>query len=410
MLFLFCFASAAIEQKRAQYRPISKDEIQLVKDNLEIKNGELLKVTDTLKANVDSLFDLRYGLAFEGLKIYRKSYTYIWVQTKLKKRKPIYLVEKNGSRSYNYHKEWVPDDYHDREFNRKSFNSDFFEIKAGHKNPRIVCRDSTLEHKEKLKIGHWYLGDKLGNALESYKIINLEDEFSNERFPYTIDNLSTPKCPNFKFPNSPILHSSVKSFLRERSSIFFGNGTPKQPKIGDKRIEYWGIPSDVYTVVGMKSDNNIVAMHNDSSYIRSESTCGSLRHELGHFALLFSGNLSVDKVFKKADLEFSNLHNESRFILSVFMVLAFLSLVKPLDFILDACMSLSSISKDKFLNWFFLIGFYFPPLVATYHSLKFNNFSHLFFKDYYFIICYSICLLLTYFVYNFDYEKHQRMD
>jgi len=395
------------ENHQGKYGFVSKDKMHQVSEDLDVKNGEFFIITDRIESNNTILKDPRYGVKIDALKLHRKSYTYLWVEKKLKdKKKPIYVPNKNENRSYEYRREWIPDNYDGSSIRSKNTISKYFKEKEGHQNPRVVKLDTVIEHPDRIKIGDFYLGDTLYNSLQDYSLVRFNESHLPENHSYIFDMVSKPVCPKLgsELNYAGSFVGSEKK-LSSTSSIFIGKGTPRFPKVGDKRIEYWKVKRDTFTIVGAKLDNKIVAVKSDSSYIRSRCACGRVKYDGGFFGFIFSGKHTLEEVFQSNKSSRGLSANILRFIGFLIMLYAILGSVNISNYILDSFTNYSFKTKLKITNGLFLAAFYVPLSISTFYFLKYNSISNLTIYDIYFPILLIACILLTYGVLKYDYDR-----
>lgn len=173
---------------------------------------------------------------------------------------------------------------------------------------------------------------------------------------------------------------------------------PDDPQIGDTRIEYWHIPTDVYTVVGQKSRNMIIPQTNKDLFIHSELPCGGVRHSpLGNFGMLFSGDQTVKEMFKKVHQANDKLFVILRFVGLIFVVAGFALFGNPLKLLFAWIPFFGRIWELVVFKIMQVLGTLAAICISTYYFLRYNSISNLTIYDLYFVFA---VILFLFFVNN----------
>ena len=393
LLFFSFLILGRAEKDLAQFEIVQADNLQRILKSNPNQDGEIVLVSGVLTSKSKVIYDSMFDITIEGLKVYRKSYTYLWTENRFENKKPWLLTGENESQRAEYYKEWIADDFKWTTSSRKSNNSKRFIIKEGHENPSATSFNFLFEHPEGLKIDDFLLGKQLYEAIEDFSPVWLNDYHLPNDHVFQIDRISETKCFRFKMNLDTGEYIGEKQKERMSNSIFIGKGTPENPQIGDRRIEYWRVEHKPYTVLGRKDGDKIMAIKNESGMLSSKSTCGETRLLKGYFGMIYPGNLSKNQIFEKARLEYTDHNNTWRFTGYFMMVIGLLLTVHLQVSILNSIIDFSEITRAKLSNLFGFAAFFIPLVISVIFFLKYNRISHLSMKDYYFLVVLSINLL-----------------
>ena len=131
-----------------------KNIVGKVKSLEEANYGDLVYVTDVVKSPDKWLLDEQTGLDLKALKLYRKVYTWQWVEKAKEKKKRTVSGGTKKEITYKYETRWVSDFRYSEEgeFGR-GYEVDFDKFKhpLGHENPKHRPYTSRLfTHEENL--------------------------------------------------------------------------------------------------------------------------------------------------------------------------------------------------------------------------------------------------------------------
>ena len=296
------------EIEHAKTKTALKNIIHKVHNPVDAKNGELFWYSDSVLSPKALLNDKEFKLKVKAIKLYRKVYTWQWVEKAETKEKRENFGSKTKETTYTYNQDWVS----------HIIYSDHFKYKEGHTNPEFKKYDSLLIEQTSVKIGPYLLEEKLLNAVLNFRLFKIDSYLLISIKNAQLDTLSRAECPWYEiFPKS--YDEATSGHSKEKTnSLFLGKGSPIQPQIGDTRIEYWYIPDDVYTLVGMKMENGVGTYKNDSLFVYSDLPCGGTLHSFrGNFGMIFSGKKELAEMFKI-------LHNSND---KTFIIIRFLGLI-----------------------------------------------------------------------------------
>jgi hypothetical protein len=356
-----------------------------IKEVNEVENGDLFRYVDTVYSPALPLEDAEFGLKVKAIKLYRKVYTYQWMEKKETKEKRGNFGSKERETIYTYEKIWT----------RFILNSDEFKYKEGHENPKEKKYDSLLIEPGNIKIGKFQMDEAFKKSLLNFRLMNINPNMFSRVKNGVLDTVNYSECPWTEIDDSSGKSYSGNAKIKT-SSLFLGKGTPENPAIGDTRIEYWYIPEDVYTIIGEKSDNLIKAQKNDSLFIHSEFPCGGKRHSLmGHFGMLFYGNQSVNNMFTEVHKVNDLLFILLRFAGLLFVVGGFALFGNPLRILFGWLPFVGAIWEKAVFKLMQVIGTFVALCISVYYFMAYNSISNLSMYDFYFGIA---VILFVFFV------------
>ncbi len=353
----------------------------------EAKVGDVFRYVGTVYSPGEKFKDEQFNFEVEAIKLHRQVYTYQWIEKESSKKKRTATGGKTEETTYTYKKEW----------HRSLVNSNKFKIEEGHENPKTrVAEPKTFEQKEIL-MGQYILHEKFRNALLDYRLLPLDQNMFTSLEYVFLDTINSAKCPNgIRFNNSKSISNSGNA--SKTSSIYLGNGMPDDPQIGDTRIEYWYIPTGVYTIVGQKSRNMIVPQTNKDLFIHSALPCGGVRHSpLGNFGMLFSGDQTVEAMFKKVHRSNDKLFVILRFIGLIFVVAGFVMFGNPLKLLFAWIPFFGAVWELVVFKIMQVLGTLAAICISIYYFLQYNSISNLTIYDLYFVFA---VILFLFFVNN----------
>jgi len=347
--------------------------------------GDVFRYVGTVYSPGEKFQDTQFDVAIDAIKVYRQVYTYQWVERKKEKKKRTATGGERTEKTYTYSRKW----------NLELINSNRFKIPEGHQNPRRRVAEPLLFEQEEILMGQYILHEKFRDALLNYKILPLnQDMFSSVQY-VILDTINSVICPGDKFGKniSKAYYGSSKS---KTSSLYLGNGMPEAPQIGDSRIEYWYIPTDVYTVVGQKSRNMIIPKSNKDLFIHSELPCGGVRHSPhGDFGMLFSGDQTVKEMFKIVHQSNDKIFVILRFVGLIFVVAGFAILGSPLGLLFAWLPFFGRIWEKVVFKIMQVLGTLTGICISAFYFLKYNSLANLTIYDLYFVFA---VLLFLFFV------------
>lgn len=395
-----------------------KDVIHEVKSPEEARLDDLFYISGPIEAPKKPLVDDEFGVQVKGLKLYRKVYQRQWVEKKKTKKKKGAFGQEKKETTYTYTEKWVSE--HTNRFGSTDkdlqYNSDRFKYKEGHENVKEWAYRSKLFSQQSLSIEGYTLGERLNEVLLDFEQYNTDNSAVKSIRQAVVDTLSKVQCPssrelyhhinNNKKSNTGYLASDRNNHISTRGvrstavegtnntlSAFIGTGTPEEPQIGDIRIEYWYIPSKVYTVVGQKKHGTIKAQKRDSLFIRSEVSCGGRYHSDGYFGFVFSGEQSKKEIFKTVHRENDIFFVLLRFIGLLFMVGGFALFGNPLRLLFAWIPFLGPIWEKVVFKIMQVLGTLTALCISAFYFFKHNSVLNLTIYDLYFAFAVILFLL-----------------
>ncbi|MCP4440978.1 MAG: hypothetical protein GY810_18810, partial [Aureispira sp.] len=272
----------------------------------QANNTDIFYLTDSIQSSKPLLQDSLFNIQVQGLKLYRKVYTWQWFERRSQKNTRQPLGGTKAEITYSYDKGWVSNFCSHSEPNtlhEYNYNSPFFKYKEGHSNPPQIYTSTLVANDHQAKIGTYTIASQLCNAVNNFTLLDLKTQKLDKGILDTFNYAETPWYNGFG--TSSDFFCTKKSPMNrgeKTSSIFIGQGSPQAPIVGDTRIEYWYVPENIYTVVGLKNENTIETFQDDSLFIRAADNTLAL----GHFGLIFQGKKELAEISK-------DLYNESNF-------------------------------------------------------------------------------------------------
>ena len=351
----------------------------------EARVGEVFRYVGTVYSPGERYRDQQFNLEFDAIKVYRQVYSYQWVEKEKKKKKRTNTGGERTEKTYTYYKKW----------SRSLINSNRFKIREGHENPKTRPAEPQLFEQKEILMGSYILHEKFRAALLNYRLLPLrQNMFSSVEYKI-LDTLNTVICPGDKL-KAKISKASYGDTSTKTSSIYLGNGMPDDPQIGDTRIEYWYLPTEVYTVVGEKSRNMIIPQANKDLFIHSELPCGGVRHSPhGDFGMLFSGDQTVKEMFKIVHQSNDKMFVILRFVGLIFIVAGFAIFGNPLRLLFGWIPFLGAIWGKIVFKIMQVLGTLVSIGISAYYFLRYNSISNLTIYDLYFVFAVILFLFFV---------------
>ncbi len=376
-IFVFAgfFALKHGEIKHAKTTNALNVVIHEVESPEEARVGEVFRYVGTVYSPGERYRDEQFNLEIDAIKVYRQVYSYQWFERESERKKRTANGEETTEKTYTYSKKW----------SRTLINSDRFKIREGHENPKTRAAEPQLFEQEEILMGQYILHEKFRKALLNYRLLPLrQDMFSSVEY-MILDTLNTAICPGDQL-KTDISKASYGGSRTKTSSLYLGNGMPDNPQIGDTRIEYWYLPTEVYTVVGEKSRNMIIPQSNSDLFIHSELPCGGVRHSpYGDFGMLFSGDQTVKEMFQIVHRSNDKMFVLLRFIGLVFVVAGFAIFGNPLRLLFGWIPFLGAIWEKIVFKIMQVLGTMVSIGISVYYFLNYNSISNLTIYDLYFV-------------------------
>ncbi len=359
--------------------------VQEVESPDEARVGEVFRYVGTVYSPGKKYHDDQFNLEIDAIKVYRQVYTYQWVEKEKEKKKRTATGGELTEKIYTYSKKW----------SRSLINSDRFKIREGHENPKTRAAEPQLFEQKEILMGQYILHEKFRKALLNYRLLPLNQNMFSSVEYIILDTLNAAICPGDKL-KSNISKASYGSASTRTSSIYLGNGMPDNPQIGDTRIEYWYLPTEVYTVVGEKSRNMIIPQSNTDLFIHSELPCGGVRHSPhGDFGMLFSGDQTVKDMFKIVHQSNDKMFVLLRFIGLIFVVAGFAIFGNPLRLLFGWIPFLGVIWEKIVFKIMQVLGTVVSIGISGYYFLRYNRISNLTIYDLYFVFAVILFLFFV---------------
>lgn len=252
ILFLASFALLFWNEWRADPGLIAETavEVQLDAPVNPALNGQLISVSGQLKTD-QMLSDDQYLKPLNYLSLNRTVEVYAWVQNSDTKE----TKNKDGTVSkttnYTYVKKWVSEPTKTSSFVKPD----------GHHNPEKYINDYSSKVPE-ATLGNYTVKLEGGNLPGASSITLNNDTMISLTANTTASTITpapaagqlTPQAVSTPNPGQPLL---VNNYL------YLGKGNFSMPEIGDIRISFTGVPSDVQVTVFGKLDNSIISEFKD---------------------------------------------------------------------------------------------------------------------------------------------------
>ncbi len=231
------------------------------------------------------LTDKTFGVTTPALKLERHVEMYQWVETKKKKSKKKAGGKKVTKTTYSYATKWTD----------KAINSNKFKVRKRHTNPvKMPYEDKT--YKAKVSVGAFTLSPSAVGKIGGAKTLKLDDK------------------------NTATLHK-MYSHLAISDGHAYLSGDPTKPVVGDVRISYEIVPSQVITVVAAQEGHTLVPY-------KSKKLNDSIE-------LVSTGKLSAKKMFAQAAAANATMTWILRFLGFLMNFAGLVMLFKPLSVVAD---------------------------------------------------------------------------
>ena len=269
--------------------------VDLMEDTQEINgdlNGKLIHFSGT--ATTDSqVYDTTFGVGDQSgdnfLKIRRSVEMYQWVEHERSETTKNTGGSTDTEYTYTYTKEWKG----------SVVNSAYFKGDAyGHENPEIMQFQTRDFVAENIEVGAFLLSSEIVDMMNWWK-----------PFPKTLSMDS-------------ILDESTSSSATLYGDVFyFGSGNPSYPSVGDTRVGFDVVPSQVISVVAKQTGSGLSAYTSKSG---------------GSVLLVEAGYHDEAEMFKHANQSLTTQTWIIRFVGWLIMYIAFRGIMRPLSVCADA--------------------------------------------------------------------------
>lgn len=242
-------------------------------------DGKLVHITG--KAITEQILeDNLLAININALKLQRHVETYQWQETSHTEERKITGGDSETTTTYQYSKTW----------SSEKINSSKFKKIAGHENPEAWHYTNETWTADDISIGNYRLSTIHKDLIENFQQLSLTE--------------------NFSMPKE----------LKKFNNILYNGENPQKPNIGDQRIQFNFVPSQIYSAVG---DINNYELHD---HIASNGRT---------IALLQAGSHTANAMFEKAKTDNETLTWILRLVGSLLLVAAFMMILKPLSVLAD---------------------------------------------------------------------------
>lgn len=336
--------------------------------------GDLTYIQDSIKAPKTPLTDPETGFSFPAIKIFRKVYTYQWIEHVEEKEKTTITGGEEKEKIYTYFKGW----------DNGLWDTRKFKYPDDHENPKSKkFSPKTLEHK-KVAIGGYELGPKLYQSLYKYEPVDLTTEVFVSKKVF-IDTCLTENLKGEVIKGLSKANYADKNDLITKS-VFYCKEGKSTPQVGDTRVEYWYIPDGLYSVVGQISEKGLIAQKSDSLFIHSELSEGGTAHTYqGSFGMVFTGDRTLEDMFSEVHYENDKMFIIMRFIGLLFVVAGFLIFGAPLQLLFSWIPFIGKIWERIIFKLMQVIGTAAALSISIFYFFKYNTLSNLSLWDLYFV-------------------------
>ena len=262
--------------EESQGTVVSIDALENAQPSME---GKLVHISGT--ANTDqTLSDDLLPVSIAALKLQRFVETYQWQETSHSEERKTMGGDTETVTTYQYSKVW----------STTKINSSDFKKQGGHENPAGWLYENQTWTAPDIRIGNYALSSEHKKLIDNFQ--------------------SLPLPGNSEFPKG----------LKKINNMLYTGSNQQEPGIGDQRISFNYIPVQVYSAIG---DMRSSMLH---EHIASN----------GHgFALLQAGSYSANAMFEQAKSDNKQLTWILRLAGTAVLVLAFITILKPLSVLAD---------------------------------------------------------------------------
>lgn len=237
--------------------------------------GDLIHIVDEV-ISTDTITDPTFNIQSTELKLQRKVEMYQWVESKSEKKEKNLGGSETTTTTYDYNKEW----------SETMVNSNNFEVSGEYNNPNHFPYEKEEFEANQVTMGAFDFPSNLMGNLNNYKSISLNNY------------------------DSPIKNSKVTS-----NSIYIGDGTEQNPRIGDMKISFYEVNEALVSVISQQSGNTLRPYKTEN-----EST----------ISLLEMGDVAPESMFEAAQSRNSTMTWILRFVGFLLMFFGISKVFKPL--------------------------------------------------------------------------------
>lgn len=349
-----------------------------------VENEELFRLYDTIYAPKFPLKDKEFGLYVHAIKLYRRVFTWQWIEKVHEKTKRTFEGGEQKETTYTYQQEWKQD----------LVNSNEFEYPDNHQNPVSRKYYPELFAHQTAFIRNYTLDSSLYASLMNFEPLQIDVSMFKMPVTFQIDSAITT-FPGNEF-NVALSGASYSMSKLKSNFLYLGNAEPSNPEIGDTKIEFWYIPNRPYSVIGQKNGNTIQSVRNDSLYIYSELPGGGKLHSpLGNFGIITTGNQTIKEMFKMVHRSNNKQFLFLRIAGLLFTVAGFLIFGYPLQVLFSWLPFVGAIWEKIVFKLLLALGTFVSFCTSAFFFFKYNSIYNLTIWDLYYVL---ITILLVLFV------------
>ena len=382
-LFLFVgfFAIKEGESQHAKSTNGMKQVQKLVVSDTIFQDGQIIKYSDTIRAT-GILKDKTFNVEVNAIKLFRQVYTYQWIEIIKERSQKTMTGGKTKVKTYDYRLSWVD----------QLVSSDRFKHSEGHENPKKRKYKKKFFYQQKAHIGEYQLGAKMYRSLLDYE--NLELSSAVIKTEKQLVRTKT-KLIGFKQLDSEIRQGSGSQSNKDISTTALFLEDAQNPVLGNTKVVYWYIPTDVYSVIGKKIGLQISAMTSDTLFIRSDISGGTFHSNLGYFGMIFQGEKSVKEMFEVTHKENDIMYNALRFCGLIFTVAGVVMLGAPFILLFGWIPVFGDLWERVAYKFLWFLGTLLATSLISYYWLQHNNFSNITIWDWVFFGVVILMLIFT---------------
>ncbi len=353
---------------------------QVVSDTI-FQEGQIIRYSDTIKA-IGKLEDKAFDLDIPAIKLFRQVLTYQWIEIITEHSEKTMTGGKTKVKTYDYELGWAD----------KLINSNHFKHKEGHENPKKRKYAPKFFYQKDAHIGAYKLGNRLYRSVLDYERLELNPSIiKGDKY---LRRTKTKQIGYLQL-DSEISQGNRSQSNKEISTTALFLEKELTPVLGNTKIVYWYIPTDVYTIIGKKQGSNINAIESDSLFIRSDISGGVFHSAQGHFGMIFQGNKTTKEMFRVTHKENDIMYNALRFCGLVFTVAGVVMLGAPLILLFAWIPVFGALWERIAYKFLWFIGTLLATSTISYYWFQNNNISNTTIWDWIFFGVVLLMLILT---------------
>lgn len=240
-------------QIKEQVDFLKKNVTQAPSDKINPEHDKKLVYVVGVLSSPEDIRDKKFNLKFNALKYLRKVEMYQWQESKQNPLENKIVSSPSGNGGHHYHKNWF----------EGFFNSSKFHHKFGHQNPSSISHKSLRKNATVIKLGPYTIHQDFHKRLSSVENIKINDEFFSQ------------------------LPEEIRKKFGPRSN-YLASGDLDNPKVGDLKISFYIVPSEVYSIIGQQKGEVLNAFNNEYADDRDH----------GKVALIRLGKVASDQMIE----------------------------------------------------------------------------------------------------------------